>query len=104
MNRDQLRDRLLTMLPEDDIDRAMRWVDEYTSTLRGQVGTAYWDAEQVAEFIGASSTAAARSTLSRWGIEAAEYARTGSGRSKALYPAVAVRQAYLNKTLKETLR
>jgi hypothetical protein len=104
VNRDQLRDRLLTMIHEDDIDRAMRWIDEYTSTMRGQTGSALWDAKRVADFIGASSIAAARATLSRWGVEAVEYTRTESGRNKALYPATAVRQAFMDKTVKETLR
>jgi hypothetical protein len=53
-----------------------------------------WTIDQVAEHIGATSAGSARRTLSRWKIEAVDYARHPvSGRPQARYSADEVRDA-----------
>lgn len=53
-----------------------------------------WTAAQVAEYLGAASPGSARRTLSRWGVQAAEYAHDpASGRVAARYRADDVRAA-----------
>jgi hypothetical protein len=52
-----------------------------------------WSAEEVMDFLGASSTGSARRALSRWGVEAAEYRRGDGGRPEARYDAEQVRAA-----------
>jgi hypothetical protein len=100
MNRDQLIDRLLTKIPEDEIATTMRWVDEYVASLTKEPAET-WTAAEVAVYIGASGAAAARSTLSRWGIEAVGSRRNEAGRLLSLYPASEVRAAYMNKQIRE---
>lgn len=103
MDRDQLRDLLLTMIPQSHIDRAMRWVDDYVSDLTEEPPEA-WSTEEVALYIGAKSTGAVRSTMHRWGIKSIAFIdHPISGRQMALYPAEQVRDAYYSKRLKEIL-
>ncbi len=54
---------------------------------------ALWDIQQCADWIGVKTTGGARSTLSRWGIQAAEYRRGENGRTIALYRTREVREA-----------
>lgn len=56
-----------------------------------------WSAQDVADFLGLASTGSARKTLSRWGIEAAGYGPSSSGRIEARYDAEAVRQAQADR-------
>lgn len=103
MDRDQLRDRLLMLIPPSHIDQAMRWVDDYVEDLTEEPPEA-WTVEQIALLIGAKSTAAVRSTMSRWGIKSiAIQAHPMSGRPQALYPADQVRDALFTRRQKEVL-
>lgn len=95
MTREQLIDRLLTKIPDDEIDTTMRWIDEYVSSCTDQP-VEVWTADEVREFIGAKNRATARATLSRWGIES-----TGTRDRLAVYPAEAVRRACFGKSAKE---
>lgn len=53
-----------------------------------------WTIDQVADHIGATTTASARRTLSRWGITAADYRpHPTSRRAQALYDAERIRAA-----------
>ncbi|NUQ98879.1 MAG: hypothetical protein HOY79_20740 [Streptomyces sp.] len=56
-------------------------------------GRELWSAAQVADHLGLASAASARRTLSRWGVQAAGYERSGGGRPEARYDAEQVRQA-----------
>ncbi len=98
MTRGQLIDRLLTKIPDDEIDDAMRWIDEYVATQTSKPAEV-WTAAEVAAFIGAKNPAAARSTLSRWGIGS-----TGSRNRMALYPAHLVRETAVLKQMERTPR
>lgn len=102
MNRDQLRDRLLTKIPDDEIDTAMRWIDEYVATVLDQP-VERWTATEVASYIGAKSDAAARSYMSRWGIDSVGAPRKHpvSGRPQAMYPAARVREMHAKNLLEE---
>lgn len=103
MNRDQLRDRFLTMVPDDEADRLLEWVDQYTAALTDQP-TETWTAAEAANYLGAAGAAAARSTLSRWGIEkVGSKPHPDSGRPLSLYPAEAIRTEYFNRKLKENV-
>jgi len=51
-----------------------------------------WTIDEVATFIGASSTGSARRTLSRWGVKAVRYEPGKSGRPEARYDAGEVRE------------
>jgi len=103
VDRDQLRDMLLTQIPPGYIDQAMRWVDDYVANLTEEPPEA-WTAEQVALFIGAKSTAAVRSTMSRWGIKSIAFQdHPLSGRQQALYPAEQVRDTYYTRNQKEVM-
>jgi len=52
-----------------------------------------WSAAQVATFLGLATAASARHTLSRWGVQAADYQRGDTGRPEARYDAQQVREA-----------
>ncbi|MEU3020202.1 hypothetical protein ABZ635_22725 [Nocardiopsis sp. NPDC007018] len=52
-----------------------------------------WSIGQVAQHLGAASAGSARRTLSRWGVEAADYQRGANNRIQALYEAEQVRAA-----------
>lgn len=53
-----------------------------------------WTADEVAEYLGASTAASVRRTLSRWGVPAVDYVpHPTSKRPRALYSADAVRAA-----------
>lgn len=52
-----------------------------------------WSIGQVARHLGATSTGSARRTLSRWGVEAADYQRGANNRIQARYDADQVRAA-----------
>lgn len=102
MTRDQLIDRLLTKIPDDELDTTMRWIDEYVATVIDQP-VERWTAAEVAVYIGASGTAAARSTLSRWGIGSVgePCKHPISGRSLAMYPAEKVREMHAKNLVEE---
>lgn len=103
MNRSQLQDRILTMVPDDEAERIMRWVDEYVTDLT-EVPAETWTAAEVAVHINAAGAAAARSTLSRWGIEAVgRRPHPDSGRLQSLFPAEKVRKEYFDRYLKEAV-
>lgn len=78
----------------DDVATAMELVDQYAAGLQEPHDEAIeeWDANQAAEYLGLSSAAAARSTLSRWGIKRIRQEQEHNGRPMAaLYPAEAIR-------------
>lgn len=52
-----------------------------------------WSITQVVQHLGAASTGSARRTLSRWGVEAADYQRGANNRIQAVYDADQVRAA-----------
>jgi hypothetical protein len=85
--------------------RAMIAVDAYTVTLGllpDELPTMeLWNAEKVAEYAGQSSNAAARSWLSRNGIQrCGTQANRDSGRPESVYPAQEVRAATVRKLMK----
>lgn len=53
----------------------------------------HWSIDEVAAHVGAATSRSATRTLSRWGIKAAGYERSDSGRARAMYPAAEVRAA-----------
>lgn len=97
MTREQLIDRLLTKIPDDEIDTTMRWIDEYVSSCIDQP-VEVWTADEVCDFIEAKNRATARATLSRWGIDS-----VGTRDRLALYPAEAVRKAFFGKSTREII-
>jgi hypothetical protein len=52
-----------------------------------------WSAAQVADHFGWTSTATARKTLSRWGVQAVDYQRGDGGRPEARYDTAEVLHA-----------
>lgn len=101
MNRDQLRDRFLTMVPADEADRLLEWVDQYAAALTDQPAET-WTAAETAVYLGSAGAAAARATLSCWGIKAVgTKPHPDSGRPLSLYSAEEIRAAHFNRNLKE---
>lgn len=79
---------------DGDVAAAMALIDQYAAGLQNPpVGDVEeWDANQAAQYLGLSSAAAARSTLSRWGIKRIRQEQEHNGRPMAaLYPAEAIR-------------
>ncbi|WP_458089539.1 hypothetical protein [Streptomyces malaysiensis] len=56
-----------------------------------------WTIDDVAEYLGATSTGSARRTLSRWGVKAVDYAPGPNGRIQAHYNTQAVRDAHADR-------
>lgn len=56
-----------------------------------------WTIDEVAEYLGATSTGSARRTLSRWGVKAVNYTPRLNGRIQAHYSAQAVRDAHADR-------
>lgn len=85
---------------EDDIAKAMRLVDAYV-TAQESLAYELWTAEEVARYVGQKGGApAARSWLSRNGIErVATRPHPESGRPQSLYPANHVRAACIKKDI-----
>lgn len=75
------------------IGQVMQLIDRYTASLKYTEGPELWTAEQAADYLGLSSAAAARSTLSRAGIEAYGHQLVpGNTRPCAMYKADDVKQ------------
>lgn len=91
MTRDELLDRLTEHVPADEASKIMDYIDAYAEMLTEEPPEA-WTAQQVADFLGYESTAAARTTMSRWGIASIAYVdHPETRRPMALYPAAQVR-------------
>jgi len=78
---------------DDDVAAAMALIDRYAA---GPADTPAepveeWDAVQAAEYLGYRDAAAARSALSRWGIQKVREKQADGGRMMSLYPAEAIR-------------
>lgn len=110
MNRDELEAQLRTTLnlcPMDStvtcascetrISSAMALIDQYILHRHGEL----WTAERVAQYTGHKDANAARSWLSRNGVDSVETEpHPDSGRPQALYPANHVRAACFRKALR----
>lgn len=78
---------------EDRVKQAMALFDQYATATRRVDTENFWTARRAAEFLGLKNPAAARSTFSREGIEAAIIAD-----GKALYPANEIRALHEKRT------
>lgn len=76
---------------DDDVTAAMALIDQYAATQDGKATVEEWDANQAAAYLGYRNAAAARSTLSRWGIKKVREEQDDGGRMMSLYPAEAIR-------------
>lgn len=96
MNRDQLRDRFLTVVSADEADRMLEWVDRHVAaTAAHAAALETWTADQVADFTGQKSIAAGRAMASRLGVRSTgTQPNPESGRPMSVYPAQQIRDAY----------